>query len=201
MNHLLKQQLPTFDHCPLLQTVMQQDTAAKYCPGCSYAKGMCQTDDVTLTAEQGLLHKQFILTIRDQIGRNLPPSQARGYLNSGDVIIAIRCGPAPSTSKAASGSSSSSSEPRATDVKCNIFLLAHMSLRPCSGIFAAMSVKPSVSDPVKQQAQFLLDDTGCFQFKTSWELVVDLLALRKTMDHSIIYLNVLVHKPLLPDMH
>ena len=199
MNHL-KQHLGTFDHCAILQGFMQQDTSTKYHPGCVYAKGMCQTDDANPTTEQGLLHKQFILTIRDQIERNLPPSQAREYIGSGDVVIAIRCGPAPSTSKAAS--SSSSSEPRGNDVKCNIFMLAHLCLRPACGVLAAMSVKSvSKSDPVKQQAQFLLDDTGCFCFKTSWELVADLLALRKTMDDSIIYLNVLVHNPLHPAMH
>lgn len=169
---IFKEEVGDFTHSAFLQSVMQQETVSKYTPGC-FVKGLCSKSP--FSEQQNVLHKLLIKTIRTQISANLPSTQARDYLFSGDVAIAVRCGRGPGCS-------------------CRVYLLAQIALRPACAVFACMSLKSSPDSDTVNQATFERNGDDAFLFKTSWELVADLLK-EHAENQTVIYVNVLDHSP------
>ena len=180
--------LPQFTHLPLLQTAMQQETLKLYDSPC-WVKGFCAKCLPQAVGKHKLLHNVLWQQVRKQIDQNLA-TQAREYLTSGDLAIAVRYG----TKDSVAGTCLSS------DAICKYFLVAKMSLRPISAVLIHMVPETAFacSDPGDADMQFAsldVDDaTGQFVMQTSQQLVTDLLVQQKICDY-IICVNVLEHNP------
>lgn len=190
-----EEEVPEFDHEPLMQTRMQQETVARYHVQCS-VKGFCSKELSTLKDEVHLLHTLLLKEIRCQIDKNLPHPLSKDFLCSGDAAIAVRY-----------NCSSSSGD----SLQCKVYLVASMCLKPLGAVLASMSLQPpddslfetgfGKEDPNQNEVSFAAlktadaDDAGhCFEFQTSWDLVVDLLK-NHNLAKSMIYVNVLEHTP------
>ena len=159
-------------------------------------KGFCSKELSTLKHEVHLLHTLLLKEIRCQIDKNLPHPLSKDFLCSGDAAIAVRY-----------NCSSSSGD----SLQCKVYLVASMCLKPLGAVLASMSLQPpddslfetgfGKEDPNQNEVSFAAlktadaDDAGhCFEFQTSWDLVVDLLK-NHNLAKSMIYVNVLEHTP------
>ena len=193
--------VPEHFHQPLLQTQMQQETVHQYKPAC-WVKGYCQRLSISCQNQHNALRKLVVQEIRSQIEKILPPQRAKEYLVSGDVAVLFRSSSSASSDGPGSGSGSSASRsesdpsPKPEELM-KVYLLAKMSLKPIRGVLVAMKTKQvSTPDSESMVAYLDVDDrTGCFVFKSSWDLVGELLALQSTSSNSVIYVNVLEHEP------
>ena len=186
--------MPECTHSPLLQSTMQQETISKYQPAC-WLKGFCSKSSPATGKSHLVLHQMIIKEIRGQINRNLPPAAAKEYLCSGDVAIAVRTGKCePTSGGMVSGPSGCSSDGPSDGLKCQVFLLCSMSLKPANAVLASMDVKP-LSEEV-QSASLQQSVGGGLVFQTSWELVSELLQDQK-LEPGMVFINVLEHKPLI----
>ena len=190
---LFMEELPEFTHHPLLQSTMQQESLRRYRPPC-WVRGYC-LDKVspgqasTEAANHSLLHGMLVKEIRSQISSNLPGSMGKEFLASGDAAIAVRFG------KESVAKNETTAKADNDSVECKIFLIANMSLRPINAVLASMDLKQEVEGgPRSRSASLSTDANGRFVFQTSMELVSSLLADQKDMP-SLIYVNVLEHKP------
>ncbi len=202
---LFSEEVPMMDHQPLLQTTMQSETISHYKAACWLKGPSCKG-----SSQQTLFHKMLMNQIKNQI--LLPPSVAKDHLSSSDVAVVIRCGfkhvPGPGvgpTVGGASGSSSSSSvaiAPPESELSSSpfvkVFFLTKVCFKPSSAVFAQMVLKSTAdhpSLPATCSADLRLDSQGRFVFQSSWDLCRELLELQKQFT-SVVYLNVLKHKPL-----
>jgi hypothetical protein len=175
-------------HQPFVQSMMESETSQKYKPSC-WTKSYCKSMPKTSQKQHELLHKLFLKKIRDEIGSLLAPSAGKEFLLSGDAAIAVRFG-----------------SQRGSDVEhCKLFILARVSLKPLSATLVSMTVKehtvtdsPDVSND-SLTACLDLNSDGYFSFQSSWELVADLLLNQKAAT-SVIYVNVLHHRPVFPGL-
>lgn len=198
----IKEQLPVFDHNPLLQNVMGA-AVKSYRPPC-WVTGMC--DKSKRKSLQETFHRTLMRSLKEHAEKKAEGTAATGkdVLTSGDMAFAIRfpaSGPS-STPTGAAGSSSSSSSTcsPSSAVVCQLYAAPKVTLRPEGCVLIAMDVEDTHDKVgVPCRATIRKNNKSGFEFCTSLELCANLLSNHTPGDGQSVWLSVLDCKPVFLD--
>ena len=183
---LLAEMVPTFDHKPMVQSLM--DKAVKsYQPPC-WMSGMRKEVSGKLHSSALLLHRSLLNGIKQQLRDMLPSRSLKDALVSGDMAVAIRFPEAPGGS---SSSASSDPMPPVPGKSVRIFLLSKVVLRPEFAVMMEMDV-----DMKSRTASLRADGQTGISCASSFDVACGLLSQSPSFATTPMWVNVLVRKPL-----
>ena len=189
---VLARELVTFDHRPVLQSVMDSATTSYETP--CWVMGCCQKKE-WLCRNSKLFHRSMMQSMKKQLQSRLPKAIAKDFLRSGDVVIAIHFpgqSPAPAASSSSSSSSSSHCHPSSSDGKgSRFFLVPKVVLKPEYAILMELDFNAK-NNTASLQAH---PESGIFSITRSIDLAVELLS--ETRPPTSLWLSVLHHNPVL----
>ena len=183
----LDEKIPSFDHKPVVQSMMDKGVQSYRSP--CWLSGMCR-EKSKLRQSSALLHRSLLQQIKQQLRGMLPSSSVKDALISGDIAVAIRF---PEASSAGASSSSSSAPPPLPRVHCRVFLLSKVVLRPEYAVMMEMDVDMDLRIARLRKDQETGLATAC-----SFDAAHDLLTQFPAAASASMWVNVLRHKPLLP---
>ncbi len=202
----MKEQLPVFDHKPMLQNIMC--AAVKMYRSPCWVTGMCDT--MKRKHLHQTFHRILMKRLKEHMEKKAEGTVATGkdVLTSGDLAFAIRFPASGSSSTptavpsgnggaASSSSSSSSICPPSSAVVCRLYSAPKVSLRPEGCVLIAMDSNDKAGVPC--QATLRKNNQSGFEFCTSLELCADLLSNHTPGDGQSVWLSVLDYKPVYLD--